>query len=104
MKRFVTIFRARAAREIDEARAWIDTNLGGERVALLNVELDRALDLLEQVPRMGSPAPTQKRGSPVLRHVTLARSGYHLYYRAHLRTHTIEVVCLWHEKRRPPKL
>jgi plasmid stabilization system protein ParE len=53
---------------------------------------------------MGAPVRTRTRSGPVLRRIVLEESGYHLYYRAHLDTALIEVVCFWHEKRRPPKL
>src|SRR5271155_3525677 len=103
MRQFTTIFAVRAVRESNEARAWLATHRGAERVAQLNDEVNAALDRLERFPKMGAPVRSRSRG-PNVRRIILDRSGYHLYYRAHLESCLIEVICLWHEKRRPPTL
>jgi plasmid stabilization system protein ParE len=102
MRRFSTIFSARAARESDAARTWLAEHEGADGVELLNAEVRAALDRLEVLPEMGAPARV-RLGATTTRRIVLERSGYHLYYRAHLKTRLIEVVCLWHERRRPPR-
>jgi plasmid stabilization system protein ParE len=42
--------------------------------------------------------------STTVRRVILDRSGYHLYYRARLEAGVIVVLCVWHERRRAPRL
>ena len=103
MKQFTTIFAARAVRESNEARAWLAEHRGADRVARLNDEVNEALDRLERFPEMGAPVRSRSSG-PSVRRIILDRSGYHLYYRAHLESCLVEVICFWHEKRRPPKL
>jgi plasmid stabilization system protein ParE len=104
MKAFSTIFSVRAVRESNEARAWLEAHLGTARVLLLNDEVNAALDKLELLPELGAIVRTRSREQPLTRRVILDRSGYHLYYRVHHDSRLIEVVCLWHEKRRPPRL
>lgn len=104
MRQFTTLFSRRAVRESDEARAWLEEHLGAERVARLNAEMNAALNRLEMFPEMGAIVRRGASGQPTTRRIILDRSGYHLYYRPHMDRCIIEVVCLWHEKRRPPKL
>jgi len=95
MRRFAITFEVTAARQIDEARGWLEANRGASRVSLLDDELARALRLLETCPDMYAPAP----GSKTLRRLRLEQSGYHVYYRVFHRQEHIYVVRFWHERR-----
>ena len=104
MRPFSTVFSARAVRESNEARTWLGEHMGQEFVDRLSNEVNAALDRLEHCPESGAIVRTRARAQPFTRRIILGRSGYHLYYRPHLATSVIEVVCLWHEKRVPPKV
>ncbi len=67
---------------------------------LFRDELTQTLQLLSSTPEVGT-TPRDATLSGV-RRVLLPRSGYHAYYR--VQAHTVQVLAVWHAKRRPPKL
>jgi plasmid stabilization system protein ParE len=103
MKKFSAVFNKRATRETQRAQSWLANNRGLGHVEQLNDEINDALDALEESPEMGVLVATRPRRGPPVRRLILEKSGYHLYYCADRSAWRIEVVSLWHEKRRPPK-
>lgn len=97
MIRFAVLLTPRATRELDQARA-------GGRSLDLDDEVAEAFGRLETFPRMGAPVRLRGQWSTTVRWVILDRSGYHLYYRVRLEAAVIVVLCVWHERRRAPRL
>ena len=69
----------------------------------LDDALAAALDRLEQFPEIGARVKRRGRWLTTRRYI-LAKVGYHLYYEHSAASAAIEVVCFWHERRRPPRL
>ncbi|MEP7126393.1 MAG: type II toxin-antitoxin system RelE/ParE family toxin [Byssovorax sp.] len=97
---FAVLFKERASREIDEARAWLLKHQGPARVAQLDDDLARSLHLLEAFPEMAALVP----GSKTVRRTLLERCRYHVYYRVFREAEQIMVICFWHKARRSPRL
>jgi hypothetical protein len=94
------VFTKRASQESDAARAWWaehrDTLALGDAIAA-------ALARITRFPAIG--ARVKQRGQWLkTRRYILSDVGYHLYYDYEARTQTIVVRCLWHERRRKPRL
>jgi plasmid stabilization system protein ParE len=96
---YVITLEAPAARQVDEARAWLLANVGAWRAELLDQELGAALRLLETCPEMYALAP----GSKNVRRLRLKRSGYHVYYRVVHRRRHVHVVWFWQQSRPLPR-
>lgn len=97
---FAVLFRGRAKRELGEARAW----LGSARSVAFDDALARALVLLEAHPRIGPPAFVRGRWSRTVHKLIVGETGYLLFYRVHERSQVVEVLSLWHQRRRVPRL
>jgi plasmid stabilization system protein ParE len=105
LKRALSIlFTARASREMDDARSWLEKHRGSERVEEMADELAKALDRLAILPEMGARVWTGSSWSKTLRRLLLRRSGYHLYYRVQPKAAQVVVLAVWHERRKRPKL
>lgn len=94
MTRFAVLLTPRATRELDQARA------DGRALDLVAEAFRR----LEALPQTGARVLIRGKWSTTVRRVILDRSGYHLYYRARLEAGVIVVLCVWHERRRAPRL
>jgi plasmid stabilization system protein ParE len=69
---------------------------------LLKQELRSVLELVAAAPTLGAIArDTRIEG---VRRVLLRRTGYHVYYRIDATGTRLEVLALWHTKRRDPSL
>ncbi len=97
MSRFAVLLTPRATRELDQARA------DGQALDL-DEEVAEAFRRLEALPQTGARVRIRGKWSTTVRRVILDRSGYHLYYRARLEAGVIVVLCVWHERRRAPRL
>jgi plasmid stabilization system protein ParE len=97
MKRFLVLLEARATRELDRIRA-------EGRAPHLDDAVGAALERLEVLPEMGPPAWLRGRWSKTIRKLSLGRTGYLLYYRVHFEAELIQVLNVWHERRRAPRL
>lgn len=97
---FAVLFKERARRELEEARAW----LGPARAQAFDDTLAQALVRLEAHPRIGPPALIRGRWSRRVRKLSVGETGYLLFYWVHDRASLVEVLSLWHEHRASPRL
>lgn len=97
MSRFAVLLTPRATRELDQARA-------DGRTSDLDEEVAEAFRRLEVLPQTGAWVRLSGKWSTTVRRVILDRSNYHLYYRVRLEARVIVVLCVWHERRRAPRL
>jgi len=104
MRELSIVFTAKASREIDDARAWLDQHRSVERADEMADDLAKALDRISLLPETGARVWIGSSWSKTLRRVLLRRSGYHLYYRVRPKAAQIVVLSVWHEKRQPPRL
>lgn len=99
-RRFTTLFEPRAVRELDEARSWWAEH---RNTPALDEAITSTLERLETLP--WSAARVQIAGEwSMIRRASLGRTGYNLYYRPNEEMATITVMCIWHERRAPPRL
>jgi plasmid stabilization system protein ParE len=89
----------RARREIAVDIAWWRLHRSSDPRALRD-EIARGCDLLSRNPEAGPAAEDY----PGVRRLLLLRVSYHLYYRVNHAARQIEIVALWHTRRRPPVL
>jgi plasmid stabilization system protein ParE len=101
MPKLTVIFSPRAKREIDAALRWWREHRG---TPALDDAIAAGLDRLEAFPEIGAPVKKLGRWSPTRRYILDGGVGYHLYYDFELGSGTVEVICFWHERRRPPRL
>jgi plasmid stabilization system protein ParE len=97
---FAVLFRSRAARELEEIRAW----LGLASAVRFDDALAQALVRLEAHPHIGPPALLRGRWSRSVRNLIVGETGYRLFYRVNVQARVVEVLSIWHERRRPPRL
>jgi plasmid stabilization system protein ParE len=91
-------FKARAQREIREARTWWVDHRDARNA--FDEDLDYVIELIRRSPNIGLQVVTRKGTA---RRVQLERTRHYLYYRVKA-TGTIEVIALWGGTRRPPRL
>ena len=89
-------FTALAARHIRKAEKWWRENRTLAPNAVRQ-ELERALVLIANQPRIGSRAINVKM--PAVRRIFLPIIKQHLYYHVHESPDRVEVVALWHTRR-----
>jgi plasmid stabilization system protein ParE len=87
-------FSPQADRQIDVALQWWTKNRPGAP-HLLTLELDRALESLQDHPRIGEKIRVRRSGA--IRKLVLQRSRYDLYYL--IQGDTIQILALWHQSR-----
>lgn len=97
---FAVLLKERARREVEEVRAF----LGAARARAFDDKLAQILERLEAHPKLGGPAFLGGRWSKSVRKLIVGRTGYLLFYRVRERAALVEVLSIWHERRRPPRL
>jgi plasmid stabilization system protein ParE len=98
--RHAIVISDRAQREIDRADRWWRRHRDARD--LLRTELTKSSVLIADQPDIGRPAPSPLPGT---RKLTVPRTGYVLYYRVHPVFPFIEILALWHaRRRREPRL
>ena len=97
MRPCAILLSARVTTELDRLRA------EGQSPRLDNA-VAKALDLLQALPEMGAPVRWRGAWSTTVRRWPLDRTGYVLFCGLHADTSLLEVLLVWHEKRRPPRL
>lgn len=86
----------RVRRELALDIAWWRVNRPSARNPIRE-ELARACDILAQHPEAGPAAEDH----PGIRRLLLVGASYHLYYRVNHAKRQVEIVALWHTRRRP---
>jgi plasmid stabilization system protein ParE len=88
------VFQRRATREIEEIDAWWRLNRPSAADLFLT-ELERMLSAIAMMPRLGTPAQSQRVKG--VHRILLRRTRYHVFYRT--RGDTLEVLAVWHAER-----
>ncbi len=83
----------RARSQIERAATWWSENRKASPDALVE-ELSRVFDLLSATPMIGQPA------SLGTRRLLLKRLDYFLYYRYRPNAKRVDIVALWHTRRK----
>ncbi len=96
MKRIVIMPRSR--RQIERAAAWWDRHRDKAPTAF-DEDLAELWNFLAHSPEAGRSIRAKRPG---VRRILLERVRYYVYYR--IQDQTVEVICLWHASRRPPRL
>lgn len=99
MKRLTILISPRATKEIDQAARWWAAQ---GFPTFIDDAIAEVLERLAACPEMAPRAQIRGKWSTTRR--APVDRGYHLYYRYSPRAETILVRCLWHERRRPPRL
>ena len=97
MRQYTILLRDPVGRELDRLRA-------EGRAPGLDDALATALDLLQALPEIGQRVRRRGQWSRTDRRWGLGQTGFVLFYRVHAAAELIEVLLVWHEKRRPPRL
>ena len=95
------VFTARAMKQTQAAVVWWRRNRP-LAPGLLEEELRKVLALIAESSTVGANARDQRLKG--LRRVFLRRSRYYVFYQVSSGGQQIEVVALWHGKRRQPRL
>jgi len=96
MRPCTILLSARVTAELDRLRAEGSTGLDDA--------IAKALDLLQELPEMGAPVRRRGAWSTTVRSWILGDTGYVLFYRVPPYANLLEILLVWHAKRRPPRL
>ena len=91
----------RAARQMRAALAWWREH----RLAapeMLDQELRGVIAVITAAPTLGASARDTRLAG--VRRILLRRTRYHLYYRVDPGAGRLDILALWHARRRPPSL